>query len=141
MRLPGVLSVLSVPVSPGVLLSLRALMPIIGISAVACLVGMSSVACSSAEVPMPPVVADGRPDPVLSAGRQIYIERCANCHGSAGGGGQGPALARGAAEEAYPEIASQIGLVSDGYRLMPSYGDVLTREEIEAVVRFTREVL
>ena len=119
----------------------RASLPLIGVSVVACLMGLSGAACSSAEVPIPPTMADGQPDPVLVAGRQVYIERCANCHGGDGGGGRGPALARGAMTEAYPEVADQIDLVSDGYRLMPSFGDVLTREQIEAVIRFTREVL
>ena len=88
-----------------------------------------------------PAAEGGDPDPVLVDGRQVYIDRCANCHGNDGRGGQGPSLAQGAMLEAYPEAAEQVALVTDGYQSMPSFADSLTAAQIEAVVRFTREIL
>ena len=99
------------------------------------------VACSSAGVPEVPAGPDGKPDPVLVAGRQVYVERCANCHGDDGGGGRGSRLSDGVTLARYPGIAEQIGVVADGVRAMPAFADVLTPEQIEAVTRFTREVL
>ena len=98
-------------------------------------------ACAAEGVPEVPVAEGGSPDPVLEMGRNVYIARCASCHGSDGKGGQGLRLSQGAAVEAYPDIADQIAVVADGYNAMPSFKDALTSEEIEAVVRFTREVL
>ena len=83
----------------------------------------------------------GQRDPVLVAGRQVYIERCANCHGNDGSGGQGPSLAADALVEAYPSVDAQIAVVADGYDLMPSFSRTLTPEQIGAVVRYTREIL
>ena len=98
-------------------------------------------ACATSSVPPVPTGADGATDPVLVSGRQVYIDRCANCHGDAGAGGQGSVLADGKMVAQYPDIASQIAVVADGYRTMPGFAEALTPEQIEAVVRFTREVL
>ena len=83
---------------------------------------------------------DGKPDPVLSLGRDVYGATCSNCHGSSGGGGTGPRLA-GTVVESYPEIVDQVAIVNDGRNSMPSFGGTLSPAEIEAVVRYTREVL
>jgi cytochrome c oxidase subunit II len=98
--------------------------------AVAVIVG----ACSSG-----PSVPD---DPVLAQGQEIYQARCASCHGATGGGGLGPRLA-GRMTERFPDIADQIALVTNGVRgtNMRAFGEVLSPEEIEAVVRYTREAL
>ena len=98
-------------------------------------------ACSSAGVPQVPAGVDGAQDTVLVAGRQVYTDRCANCHGNKGLGGQGPSLADGAMISSYPDIADQLAVVADGYRLMPGFSDSLSAQEILAVVRFTREIL
>jgi len=108
--------------------------------AAAALAAAGTLACSSVGVPEVPV-EDGQRDPVLVAGRQVYIERCANCHGNDGGGGQGPSLASSALLEAYPSVGDQIAVVADGYNLMPSFSRTLTPEQISAVVRYTREIL
>ncbi|RMH77630.1 MAG: cytochrome c [Actinomyces sp.] len=99
-----------------------------------------AAACASA-TPEVPAGPDGEPDPVLVEGRQIYRNRCAGCHGGAGEGGRGPRLGGGAVVEAYPDIADQVAVVTDGRGGMPAWGGVLDEAEIEAVVRFTREVL
>lgn len=99
-----------------------------------------ATACASA-TPEVPAGPDGEPDPVLVEGRQIYRNRCAGCHGGAGEGGRGPRLGEGAVVEAYPDIADQVAVVTDGRGGMPAWGGVLDAAEIDAVVRFTREVL
>ena len=43
--------------------------------------------------------------------------------------------------ETYPDAADQVAVVRDGRRSMPSFGGTLSEAEIEAVVRYTREVL
>lgn len=102
--------------------------------------GLAGVACSSADLPEVPLDADGVADPVLARGREIYGDRCANCHGRSGGGGRGPKLAGGAVMEKYPDLGAQIEIVADGATGMPSFDEVLTATEIDAVVRYTREV-
>ena len=97
--------------------------------------------CAADDVPEVPVSADGFPDPVLVAGRRVYIDRCANCHGIDGGGGIGTKLSNGRMIERYPLIDDQIEIVADGVRAMPDFSDVLDAGQIDAVVRYTREVL
>jgi len=99
--------------------------------------GLAGCAADAPEVPLGP---DGQPDPVLSLGRDVYASRCSNCHGSSGGGGTGPRLA-GTVEDTYPDPADQALVVAEGRRNMPSFGGTLSDDEIDAVVRYTREVL
>lgn len=89
--------------------------------------------------PDTPEVTNGDPD--LEAGRTTFINSCASCHGFAGGGGRGPKLSDGKVLENYPDIADQITIVADGKSSMPSFSGRLDAEQIEAVVRYTREVL
>ena len=78
---------------------------------------------------------------MLDEGRQIYSSRCARCHGSSGGGGTGPKLGEGAVVAAYPDIADQVELMRNGKNGMPSFGGALSDAQLEAVARYTREVL
>lgn len=80
-------------------------------------------------------------DPVLVEGRDIYARNCASCHGTAGDGGVGGQLSGGEAAAKYPDIEDQIELVANGRDNMPAYAGRLSAEELEAVVRYTREVL
>jgi mono/diheme cytochrome c family protein len=100
---------------------------------------LTAVSCAGSppEVPAGP---DGLPDPVLVVGRDVFGARCASCHGSGGGGGTGPRLA-GKVLEDYPDAADQAVVIADGRQSMPAFGGTLSDEEIEAVVRYTREVL
>ncbi|MEE9414850.1 MAG: cytochrome c [Acidimicrobiales bacterium] len=98
-------------------------------------VGLFGSACAS--VPEVPANAD----PALEVGRDVWGARCATCHGPSGGGGTGSVLNDGLAVERYPDIADEIAVVRDGRANMPSFASVLSEEEIEAVVRYTREVL
>ena len=98
-------------------------------------------ACAADDVPEVPVAADGSVDPVLVAGRRVYIDRCANCHGNDGGGGRGTKLSDGLMIGRYPDIDEQARIVADGVRAMPAFDEVLDAAQVLAVVRYTREVL
>ena len=85
----------------------------------------------------PPVPAAGTDE----AGKSIWSTRCAGCHGADGGGGFGPALSGGIAEERFPDTAAQIAVVANGRGSMPSFTGSLTDEQIAAVVEFSRSGL
>ncbi len=85
--------------------------------------------------------ADGSVDQVLVEGRSVYESKCVQCHGAEGQGGRGKQLNGGNVLLAYPTQASQIEFVSNGKGVMPAFGNTLTDAELEAVVRYTREVL
>ena len=86
-------------------------------------------------------LADGSVDQVLVEGRSVYESKCVQCHGSEGQGGRGKQLNEGNVLLAYPTQASQIEFVSNDKGMMPAFGSILTDAELEAVVRYTREVL
>lgn len=89
-----------------------------------------------------PLGADGQPDAVLELGRNVYGAQCSNCHGNEGQGGRGKPINRGRALERYPEIEAMIQVVTEGKGSgMPSFDDKLDPDEIEAVVRYVREIL
>ena len=72
-----------------------------------------SVACAG-PAPDVPVGPDGTADPVLVEGRAIWASQCSKCHGSSGGGDQGPGLNNGRVIEVYPDPADQIMVVVEG---------------------------
>lgn len=80
-------------------------------------------------------------DPELDLGRQVYDNRCQSCHGGQGQGGVGPALGDGAVVENVPDPAEHRRTVVEGRRTMPAFGDALSDEEIDAVVRYERDAL
>ena len=88
-----------------------------------------------------PVRSDGSVDQVLVTGRSVFESKCVQCHGAEGQGGRGKRLNEGNVLLAYPTQASQIEFVSNGKGVMPAFGNTLTDAELEAVVRYTREVL
>ena len=102
--------------------------------------GVVASACAS-DAPEVPLGPDGQPDPVLVEGREIYVARCANCHGGDGGGGRGPKLKDGAVVEAYPSPGDQAAVIVEGRDQMPAFQGQLTSAQVDAVVRYTREVL
>jgi len=71
-------------------------------------------------------------------GAELFSLRCASCHGSDGGGGVGPRLSDGAVVDAYPDIADEIDVVTNGKNSMPSFEGRLAPQEIEQVVEYTR---
>ena len=103
-------------------------------------IGLLAGACAggSPEVPAGP---DGRRDPVLVLGRDVYSDRCSNCHANDGDGGRGPKISGGATLEEFPEVEDQVELLREGKGAMPGFGDVLDDAELEAVARYVREVL
>ncbi|MEO0493228.1 MAG: cytochrome c [Actinomycetota bacterium] len=101
-------------------------------------VTLGACAGESPEVPLGP---DGAPDEELSLGRDVYSRRCANCHGAGGGGGTGPKLSEGQVVVDYPDPADQRAVIANGRNAMPAFSGSLSTAEIDAVVRYTREVL
>lgn len=79
-------------------------------------------------------------DPVLAQGQKVFGANCAQCHGKNGNGGMGPKLA-GVVVAKYPDIADQEAVIANGKEGMPTFDEKLTAEEIDAVARYTREVL
>ena len=105
-----------------------------------CAIVLCAAACAGSppEVPAGP---DGEPDPVLALGREVYGAHCSRCHGTSGGGGAGARLA-GEMDERYPDPDEQAAVIREGNDDgMPSFRGTLTDAEIDAVVRYTREVL
>jgi mono/diheme cytochrome c family protein len=84
---------------------------------------------------------DAGTDAGTDEGAAVYTDNCADCHGSDGSGGVGPALSDGAVVENYPDIADEIDVISDGQGGMPAFGDRLSAEEIEQVAAYTRDGL
>ncbi|MDE2751212.1 MAG: cytochrome c [Gemmatimonadota bacterium] len=106
------------------------------------LIGVTAlVAGCAADTPAVPIGPDGEPDPVLAVGRDVWSQHCASCHGASGGGGSGPKLNDGKVVEAFPDAADESQLILDGIGEMPGFAGKLSDSELEAVVRYTREVL
>ncbi len=102
-------------------------------------VGIMVIVASGCSAGTAPEVTSG--DPVLEQGRDVYVRQCASCHGADGGGGRGSKLNEGAVLAAYPEMADQVVLVSEGKNAMPGFGGRLEAADLDAVIRYTREVL
>jgi mono/diheme cytochrome c family protein len=102
-------------------------------------------------------------DPVLAHGQEVYNANCAGCHGGSGGGGTGRPLS-GEVLLTFPDRADHIAWVlngspaagtpygdpnrpggqhisQDGWGAMPGFEGALSPEDIDAVVRYEREVL
>jgi cytochrome c551 len=76
--------------------------------------------------------------PAAVDGRAVFANRCASCHGSDGGGGLGPQLSGGRAAQRFPNIADQVGVITNGRGGMPAFGSKLSAAEIQAVAEYTR---
>lgn len=70
-------------------------------------------------------------------GAIVYGRYCAQCHGDEGQGGTGPAFT-GQLVATFPDPAEQTAVILIGRRTMPAFADLLTPEEVDAVVEFTR---
>lgn len=77
-------------------------------------------------------------DPELLSGAEVFRARCSSCHGADGGGSIGPGL-QGVEERL--DDAEQRLVIMEGRKAMPSFKDVLSEAEIDAVVRYAREIL
>ncbi len=98
------------------------------------------VGCAS-DPPDVPTGADGTIDPELALGREVFAARCVSCHGESGGGGRGPNITGDRMAERFPDPADQVAVITAGRNEMPAFEDVLSPEQIDAVVRYTRDVL
>lgn len=98
--------------------------------------------CGSSTSPEVEVGPDGAADPVLVAGRAVYADRCSSCHDADGSGtGDGPRVNRGRLQVVFPDRGEAAVVVSEGRGRMPAFGGILTAGEIDAVLRYIREVL
>jgi mono/diheme cytochrome c family protein len=95
---------------------------------------------------------------LFSMGEELYVSKCAACHGAGGGGGAGQVLAGGAVLASFPagQCATHIEWVAlgtaawpdptygalnkpvGGFGNMPGFGSSLTPEEIAAVSLYER---
>ena len=74
-------------------------------------------------------------DTGVASGADLFTSNCAGCHGPAGEGGVGPALAGGLAR--FDSIEEVVGFVSTGVPgRMPGFETRLSPEEIDAVVDY-----
>jgi cytochrome c oxidase subunit II len=79
-------------------------------------------------------------DPVLARGYDVYQDQCASCHGTGGGGGSAPRL-KGVIAGRY-DVETHTRIVTGGVGArMPAFGERLSPEEVDAVVRYEREGL
>ncbi len=74
-------------------------------------------------------------------GETVFARNCASCHGATGDGGIGPQLSDGQVVANYPDSADQRAVVVAGRGVMPAFVSVLTPEEVDAVVEYTRSGL
>lgn len=101
-----------------------------------------AAACGAGSSPEVEPGPDGTPDPVLVAGRAIFVDRCSSCHDADGSGtGDGPRLNRGRLLQVYPDSGDAAAVVSEGRGRMPAFGGLLTTDDIHAVLRYVNEVL
>jgi cytochrome c oxidase subunit 2 len=95
-----------------------------------------SVGCVAGDVPAAP--AD---DAQLVEGRGLWTANCVNCHGTDGRGGVGTKLNDGELVRRLPDPDEQLRIVAEGQRAMPAFGEKFSDDELEAVVRYTREII
>lgn len=107
---------------------LRSTLLALGLGATAALLG----ACSSG--PEKPT------DAVLAQGQEVYNRNCASCHGTKGQGGLGPALQGVSSRLTFEQEVETVAKGRKGTQ-MQAWEGKLTAEEIDAVVRYTREIL
>ena len=65
-----------------------------------------------------------------AAGRQVFGDNCAACHGADGGGGSGPKLT---GEQAYTNPDVVVQQIREGGGGMPAFGDQLSEQELADV--------
>ena len=88
------------------------------------------------------VVLPDDADEQLFQGQAVYQQRCAQCHGPTGGGGIGANIqdveSRLTDEEQRDVVVSGRNGPTGN---MPAFGALLSDSDIDAVVRFTRDIL
>ena len=76
--------------------------------------------------------------PYGSSGAALFASNCAACHGNDGGGGTGLQLSDGKVRDAFPDVADEIAVVTNGRSGMPAFGKSLSASDISLVVEYTR---
>lgn len=84
------------------------------------------------------VVLPDNADEEIIQGWDVYRGRCAQCHGADGGGGVGLNLQN--IETRLTDDEQRV-VIENGRRRMPAFGSTLSDDDIDAVIRFSREVL
>ena len=72
-------------------------------------------------------------------GAAVYARACSSCHGSTGQGGVAPRLA-GTVATKFKDKAVQALIIEKGSGRMPAFESTLTKDEIDAVVDYTRSL-
>lgn len=101
------------------------------------LVASLLASCAGEDAPAVPEGADA----ALVEGRDLWRANCSRCHGGAGGGGAGPSLKGPWTSGRQPDYAAMVATVTEGRGAMPRFGNSLSEDEVEAVVRYVREIL
>ncbi len=78
-------------------------------------------------------------DEQLFQGEAVYQQRCAQCHGRDGAGGIGFNIQEVESRLSDDEQREVVVLGRNGR--MPAFGATLSESDIDAVVRYTREIL
>ncbi len=99
-------------------------------------IGFIVSSCAADDIPAAPT-----DDAALVLGQGVYASQCASCHGAAGGGGRGSQLDGPGLLSAYESPEELSDVIANGRNTMPGFGSRLSTEELDAVVRYTREVL
>ncbi len=99
-------------------------------------ISLTAAACAGS-APEVPVGADGTIDPELQVGRDVYAENCKSCHGANGDRRSDSDLTKLDSDD----IDSFADIVSNGLRRMPAFAAAFTDEQLDAVVRYSIEVL
>jgi mono/diheme cytochrome c family protein len=110
------------------MLRATALLAIVALGALP-LAGCGDDGGESSGPPPQQVVDQGDP----AAGKQVFADNCAACHGADGGGGSGPKLA---GEQAYTDPGVVVDQVRNGGGGMPAFGDRLSAQELADVSAF-----
>jgi cytochrome c551 len=79
------------------------------------------------------VVASGDP----AAGKKVFADNCAACHGADGGGVSAPGLR----EEEYKDAEVVVSQIRDGGGGMPAFGDQLSEQELADVSSYVTKDL
>lgn len=88
----------------------------------------------SAGPPPQQVVDSGQ----AAAGREVFGQSCAACHGGEGQGGTGPKLA---GEQAYTDAELVVRQIREGGGGMPAFADQLSEQELADVSAYVVEDL
>ena len=79
----------------------------------------------------------------LELGKKVYAAKCASCHGA---DGKGNAKVAGMLKVNIPDLSGSAGksdtdlltLLADGKKPMPAFGKNLSKDEMEAVLSYTK---